>query len=74
MVLKLGEIAMNKALQINIPEEHDTTTTLKALEKVYIEHVFKLSKYNQSKAAAALGLSRGGLRGKLKEHFGDQYL
>jgi DNA-binding protein Fis len=31
------------------------------------------TKYNQSKAAIKMGWSRGTLRGKLKEHFGNEY-
>lgn len=30
-------------------------------------------KYNQSRAAKVLGVSRGTLRSKLKKHFDDQY-
>lgn len=40
-----------------------------ALFKSAIEHC----KYNQSKAAALLGLSRGTCRMKLKKYFDDQY-
>ena len=39
------------------------------LLKVTIEHC----RYNQSKAADVLGLSRGTCRAKLMKYFGDQY-
>lgn len=59
---------------VRLVHGHDTTKGLQQLEKEYIEHVYKTSRYNQSKAAKNLGLSRGCLRMKLKEYFGDQYL
>lgn len=65
---------MNTEFNVTLEQGHDTTTGLKKIEAQYIEHVYKLSKYNQSKAAKNLGLSRGCLRMKLKEYFGDQYL
>lgn len=55
-------------------EGHDTTKGLQKLEAQYIEHVYKLSKYNQVKAANMLGLSRGCLRMKLKQYFDDKYI
>jgi DNA-binding protein Fis len=57
-----------------LPEGHDTTLGLRQLEAEYIEHVYELARYNQSKAALMLGLSRGNLRHKLKQYFGDKYL
>jgi DNA-binding protein Fis len=43
------------------------------LEKVWIEKTMHECKYNQSKAALRLEMSRGSLRSKLAEHFGDKY-
>lgn len=57
-----------------LPEGHNTKTGLQALEAAYIEYVYKRAKYNQSRAAKMLGISRGCIRMKLKEYFGDQYL
>lgn len=57
-----------------LEEGHDTTKGLKQLEAEYIEYVLILAKYNQSKAAKMLGLSRGCVRMKLKEYFQDKYL
>lgn len=59
---------------LTLENGHDTRTGLAHLEKEYIHHVFMLSKFNQSKAAESLGISRGCLRMKLKEYFGDRYL
>lgn len=53
---------------------HDTTKGLKELEAAYIEHVYGLARYNQVRAAKMLGLSRGCLRMKLKEYFGNKYV
>lgn len=65
---------MNNAFQITFKDGHDTTQGLQAAEKLYIEHVYALSKYNQSKAARMLGLSRGCLRMKLDAYFPGKYL
>ncbi len=65
---------MNNEFEAHLPQGHDMQKGLKTLESEYIEHVFKLAKYNQSKAAKMLGLSRGCLRMKLKEYFNDKYL
>jgi len=65
---------MNTEFYIELPDKHTTEQGLKQLEAAYIEHVYKLSKYNQSKAAMMLAISRGCLRMKLKEYFGDTYL
>lgn len=65
---------MNIGFTIILEDEHDTTKGLKVLEKEYIEHIYKRCKYNQSRAAKALGLSRGTLRSKLKYYFDDEYI
>lgn len=65
---------MNNTITITLPEGHDTTAGLAELEKSYIEHVYKLARYNQSKAAKWLGLSRGTFRKKLYQYFGDKYI
>ena len=57
-----------------LEDDHDTTQGLKTLESQYIEHVYKLAKYNQSRAAKMLGISRGCMRMKLAEYFPGQYL
>lgn len=53
---------------------HDTTQGLAELEKQYIEHIHEICRYNQSRTARMLGVSRGTLRKKLKHYFGDKYL
>ncbi len=65
---------MNNEFTYTLPNGHLTTGGLTTLEAAYIEHVYKVSKYNQSRAAKNLGISRGCLRMKLKEYFGDKYL
>lgn len=65
---------MNGKFEIELEEGHDLAKGLQNLEAAYIEFVHKLAKYNQSRTARWLGISRGTLRTKLKEYFGDAYL
>ena len=65
---------MSKEFNICLVEGHDTTKGLEKLEAAYIQHVYELAKWNQSRAAAMLDISRGCLRTKLKTYFGDKYL
>lgn len=60
--------------QVCLGEGHDISLGLKRLEAAYIEFALQQAKYNQSKAAKLLGISRGGLRIKLKQYFGNTYL
>lgn len=68
------ENEMNTEFTVTLANGHDTTKGLHDLEAKYIEHVYSVSKYNQVRAAKNLGISRGCLRMKLKEYFGDKYL
>ena len=68
------ESKMNNTFLIELENGHDTTKGLKTLEAQYIEHIYATSRYNQSRAARNLGISRGSLRMKLKEYFGNQYI
>ena len=43
-------------------------------EKVIMETVYIQTRYNQSKAAIYLGMSRGTFRTKMKEYFADKYI
>jgi len=43
------------------------------VEKSLLDLTMEICGYNQSRAAMALGLSRGCFRTKLKQHFGDKY-
>lgn len=43
------------------------------LESYWLQKTMQQCKYNQSKAAKKMEISRGTLRAKLKEHFGDLY-
>lgn len=54
--------------------EHGSYATAKiAFEKGWIEQTMKDCKYNQSKAAKRLEMSRGCLRAKLALYFGNRY-
>ena len=52
----------------------DSDKALKHVEAEVIEHTHQLSKYNQSRTAKNLGISRGCLRMKLAEYFPGKYL
>lgn len=47
---------------------------LELAEKEIILIAMKTNKYNQSKAATNLGVSRGTLRTKLKQYFGEEFV
>ncbi len=47
---------------------------LEVIEKPMLRTVMEMMRYNQSKAAKALGISRGTLRTKLKEYFDDEFI
>lgn len=47
---------------------------LEEIEIPLFRAVMEHCKYNQSKAAEIMGLSRGTLRAKLKQYFDDQYV
>lgn len=49
------------------------TQAKQELEKSWLEQTIKDCKYNQSKTAKVLGMSRGTLRTRLKEYFGNKY-
>lgn len=42
-------------------------------EKTWLVKIMQETKYNQSKAANRMGISRGNLRTKLKHYFGNEY-
>ncbi len=48
--------------------------TMKMIEPILFQAVLEHSRYNQSKAAKSLGLSRGTLRTRLARHFGNAYV
>lgn len=46
---------------------------MEEIEVPLLRYVMEHCKYNQSRAAVMLGLSRGTLRTKLRKYFDDQY-
>lgn len=46
---------------------------IEQIEPPLLQAAMEREKYNQSRAAKTLGLSRGTTREKLKKHFGDKY-
>ena len=47
---------------------------LEIVEAPLFRTVMELSRYNQSRAARVLGVSRGTLRTKLKQYFDDEFI
>lgn len=47
---------------------------VEAVEAPMLRSVMELTRYNQSKAARVLGISRGTLRTKLKRYFDDEFI
>lgn len=47
---------------------------IEEVEAPLFRSVMELTRYNQSKAARVLGVSRGTLRTKLKYYFGDEFI
>jgi Fis family transcriptional regulator, factor for inversion stimulation protein len=45
-----------------------------SVEEPLFRTVMEMTRYNQSKAARVLGVSRGTLRTKLKYYFGDEFI
>lgn len=52
----------------------DSVDALKTVEAHVIQHVHERSRYNQSRTARELGISRGNLRTKLAEYFPGKYI
>ena len=48
--------------------------TLETIEPIVLQTVLEHARYNQSKAAKHLGMSRGTLRTRLARYFGDAYV
>ena len=55
----------------NIVDLYDMV--IEQVEQPLFQATIEHCKYNQSKAAEGLGISRGTLRTKLKKHFDDKY-
>lgn len=49
-------------------------TIVEDIEAPLFRSVMELTRYNQSKAARVLGVSRGTLRTKLKRYFDDEFI
>lgn len=65
---------VDKDFDLHLDYGHDTTKGLEILEAAYIEYIYRLARYNQMRASRLLGISRGCLRLKLKQYFGEKYI
>jgi Fis family transcriptional regulator len=66
------ESMVQEALQL---KENDVYKVIKdSLDRIIFESTMKVCRYNQSRASKILGVSRGTLRTKLLEYFGDTYV
>jgi Fis family transcriptional regulator len=61
--------AGQKNLDLNLYE-----LIIEEIEAPLFRTVMELTRYNQSKAARVLGVSRGTLRTKLKRYFDDEFI
>jgi Fis family transcriptional regulator len=59
----------NKELNLNLYQ-----LIVEEVEAPLFRTVMELTRYNQSKAARVLGVSRGTLRTKLKRYFDDEFI
>ncbi len=59
----------NKKASLNLYE-----LVIEEVEAPLFRTVMELTRYNQSKAARVLGVSRGTLRTKLKRYFDDEFI
>lgn len=65
---------LERKLVMEFPEGTHIPTMISHAEKVIMEIVYIQARYNQSKAAIALGMSRCTFRTKMKEYFSDKYI
>jgi Fis family transcriptional regulator len=78
--IKTHVIAVAKKYLSSLPKKdkgHDVNLYDKILENVeapLLRTVMEQTRYNQSKAARILGMSRGTLRTKLKQYFNDEFI
>ena len=59
----------NKSVNLNLYQ-----LIVEEIEAPLFRTVMELTRYNQSKAARVLGVSRGTLRTKLKRYFDDEFI
>jgi Fis family transcriptional regulator len=62
-------VAGNKNINLNLYE-----LIIEEIEAPLFRTVMEMTRYNQSKAARVLGVSRGTLRTKLKRYFDDEFI
>ncbi|MDP3561386.1 MAG: helix-turn-helix domain-containing protein [Legionellaceae bacterium] len=62
-------VVNNKSSNLNLYE-----LIIEEIEAPLFRTVMELTRYNQSKAARVLGVSRGTLRTKLKRYFDDEFI
>jgi Fis family transcriptional regulator len=73
---ELHETLLDIKSALNITDENTKLTyqdALNDLERTWLKKIMEQTKYNQSKAAKLLGMSRSTIRVKLREHFGEEY-
>lgn len=61
--------SQNKNINLNLYE-----LIIEEIEAPLFRTVMEMTRYNQSKAARVLGVSRGTLRTKLKRYFDDEFI
>lgn len=72
--MKVKTILSDTILSAIKDKQLDAVVVKQLVENEILEALMKGYRYNQSKAAAAYGKSRGSFRTLLKERFGDEYV
>ena|ERR1700761_2526293 len=65
----LNSVSTNKEVNTNLYQ-----LIIEEVEAPLFRAVMELTRYNQSRAARVLGVSRGTLRTKLKRYFDDEFI
>lgn len=68
-----NELKLVDALELNLLEGTSYKKLIDLVEKVSLETLLLKNRFNQSKVATKMGISRGGLRIKMKKYFGNKY-
>lgn len=70
----VGEVIKNYLKSVNTKHINNLyELVIEQIEPPLLQATMEKEKYNQSRTAKTLGLSRGTTRAKLKKHFGDKY-
>jgi DNA-binding protein Fis len=70
----MTQLDYNTKIEVALNEDVPVSKLLDYFEARAVEYAMVASRYNQSKAALMLGISRGNFRAKLDKFFKDKYI